>query len=193
MKSGQLQKRERTVMRGSDKAFIVAFDSTPRVLQTWSSHSAELFAALAKMQARDQTALYDAIVYSLYNFTGVRGQRALVVVTDGKDTSSRFTYEQALEYAHRSGVPIYAIGIGIRDLDISTRFNLSRICTETGGNAFFIDPATDLASAYAEIADELRSQYIIGFYPPEKSGSKWHEVSVQVDGGKAKTVRGYYP
>ena len=183
----------RTVMRNGDKAFIVAFDSTPRVLQTWSARSAELFTALAKMQARDQTALYDAIVYSLYNFTGVRGQRALVVVTDGKDTSSRFTYQQTLEYAHRAGVPVFAIGIGIRDLDFGTRLNLSRICSETGGNAVFIDPNTDLASAYAEIADELRSQYIIGFYPPEKGGSKWHEVSVQVDGGRAKTIRGYYP
>ena len=183
----------RTVLRGGDKAFVVAFDSTPRVLQSWSAQSTELFSALAKMQARDQTALYDAIVYSLYNFTGVRGQRALIILTDGKDTSSRFTYEQALEYAHRSGVPIFAIGIGIRDLDMSTRSNLSRIATETGGNAFFIDPTTSLAEAYAEIADELRSQYIIGFYPPEKSGSKWHEVSVQVDGGKAKTIRGYYP
>jgi Ca-activated chloride channel family protein len=183
----------RAVMRGNDKAFIVAFDSTPRVLQTWSSKPPELFAALAKMQARDQTALYDAIVYSLYNFTGVRGQRALVVVTDGKDTTSRFTYDQALEYAHRSGVPVYAIGIGIHALDGETRIGLSRLCTETGGSAFFIDAATDLASSYAEIATELRSQYIIGFYPLEKAGAKWHEVSVHVDGGKAKTIRGYYP
>jgi Ca-activated chloride channel family protein len=183
----------RAVMHGSDKAFVVAFDSTPRVMQTWSSRPAELFAALAKMQARDQTALYDAIVYSLYNFTGVRGQRALVVVTDGKDTSSKFTYEQALEYAHRSGVPVYAIGIGIRALDAETKLNLSRLCAETGGSAFFVGEATDLAATYAAIADELRSQYIIGFYPPEKGASKWHEVSVQVDGGKAKTIRGYYP
>ena len=183
----------RTVMRDKDRAFIVAFDSTPRVLQTWSAKPPELFAALAKMQARDQTAPYDAIVYSLYNFTGVRGQRALVVVTDGKDTTSRFTYDQALEYAHRSGVPVFAIGIGIRALDGETRIGLSRICAETGGSAFFIDAATDLASTYAEIATELRSQYIIGFYPPEKAASKWHEVSVQVDGGKAKTIRGYYP
>ena len=183
----------RTVMRAGDKAFVVAFDSTPRVLQAWSATSDELFTALARMQARDQTALYDAIVYSLYNFTGVRGQRALVVVTDGRDTSSRFTYDQTLEYAHRAGVPVYAIGIGIRTLDAETRLGLARLCGETGGSAYFIGEATDLASTYAEIAGELRSQYILGFYPPEKGGTKWHEVTVQVDGGKAKTIRGYYP
>jgi len=182
-----------TVMRSGDKGFVVAFDSTPRVLQTWSRETPDLLRALAKMQARDQTALYDAVVYSLYNFTGVRGQRALVVLTDGKDTSSRFTYEQALEYAHRSGVPLYAIGIGVKDLDYATRSNLSRLASETGGEAFFIGDVVDLASAYSAIADELRSQYIIGFYPPEKAGTKWHEVSVQVDGGRAKTIRGYYP
>ena len=182
-----------TVMRSGDKGFVVAFDSTPRVMQTWSRETTDLLRALAKMQARDQTALYDAIVYSLYNFTGVRGQRALVVVTDGKDTSSRFTYEQALEYAHRSGVPLYAIGIGVKDLDYSTRSNLSRLASETGGEAFFIGDVVDLDAAYHAIAEELRSQYIIGFYPPEKAGSKWHEVNVQVDGGRAKTIRGYYP
>jgi Ca-activated chloride channel family protein len=182
-----------TVMRGNDKGFVVAFDSTPRVMQTWSRDTKDLLRALAKMQARDQTALYDAIVYSLYNFTGVRGQRALVVVTDGKDTSSHFTYEQALEYAHRSGVPLYAIGIGVRDLDYATRSNLSRLASETGGEAFFIGNIVDLAATYSAIAEELRSQYIIGFYPPEKPGTKWHDVSVQVDGGKAKTIRGYYP
>src|SRR5437762_2767849 len=183
----------KTVMRGGDKAFVVGFDNTPRVMQAWSASATDLVGALTKMRARDGTALYDAVVYSLYNFVGVRGQRALVVITDGKDTSSKFSYEQMLEYARRSGVPIYTIGVGIRTLDLETRMPLNRLCTETGGTAYFIGSAKELASTYTTIAEELRSQYILGFYPDDKNGTKWHSVSVEVEGGKARTIHGYYP
>jgi Ca-activated chloride channel homolog len=152
-------------------------------------------AGLAKLRAEESTSLYDAVVYSLYNFLGVKGQRALVLVTDGKDTSSKFSFDQAIEYARRSAVPVYAIGIGIRMSEVDTRFKLSRFCSETGGNAYYIEQASELNRIYSDIQNELRSQYILGFYPPEgvKPGSKWRAVDVQVSDGKAKTIRGYYP
>jgi Ca-activated chloride channel family protein len=183
------------VMKPGDKGFLVSFDSQAQLVQKWSSRVSDLHAGLSKLRAEESTALYDAIVYSLYNFHGVRGQKALVVITDGRDTSSKFTFDQALEYARRTGVPIYAIGIGISGPDIDVRYKLTRFCHETGGNIYYIENASDLHRTYAEIQDELRSQYILGFYPPEgiKPGSKWREVSVQTSEGKAKTVKGYYP
>ena len=92
-------------------------------------------------------------------------------------------------------MPIYAIGIGIGSTEVDTRFKLGRFCSETGGNVYYIQQASDLQRVYADIQSELRSQYILGIYPPEgaKPGSKWHEVTVQVNDGKAKTIRGYYP
>ena len=183
------------VMRKGDRAFLVSFDSQPQLIQRWSPQVADMNAGLAKLRAEESTSLYDAIVYSLYNFLGVRGQRALILVTDGKDTSSKFSFEQAIEYARRAAVPVYAIGIGIRMSEVDTRFKLSRFCSETGGNAYYIDQASELTRIYADIQNELRSQYILGFYPPEgvKPGSKWRAVDVQVSDGKAKTIRGYYP
>ncbi|MGZ4810032.1 MAG: VWA domain-containing protein, partial [Thermoanaerobaculia bacterium] len=141
------------------------------------------------------TALYDAVVYSLYNFLGVKGQKALVLITDGEDTSSKFTFDQAIEYARRAAVPIYAIGLGIRAPQVDVRYKLGKFCSETGGNVYYIDRADELGKIYADIQDELRSQYILGFYPADdvKPGSKWREVTVQVSEGKAKTIRGYYP
>jgi Ca-activated chloride channel family protein len=182
-------------LRSGDRAFLVSFDSQPQLIQRWSPHLADMNAGLAKLRAEESTALYDAIVYSLYNFLGVKGQRALVLVTDGNDTSSKFSYDQAIEYARRAAVPIYAIGIGIRTTQVDARFKLSRFCSETGGNAYFIDQASELTRIYTDIQNELRSQYILGFYPPEgvKPGSKWRSVDVQVGEGKAKTIRGYYP
>ena len=72
---------------------------------------------------------------------------------------------------------------------------LGRFCSETGGNVYYIDNAMELNRIYGDIQNELRSQYILGFYPDGavKPGSKWREVSVQVSDGRAKTIRGYYP
>jgi Ca-activated chloride channel homolog len=183
------------VMRKGDRAFLVSFDVQPQIIQRWSPQLADMNAGLAKLRAEESTALYDAIVYSLYNFLGVKGQRALVLVTDGMDTSSKFSFDQALEYARRAAVPIYAIGIGIPMREVDTRYKLSRFCSETGGNAYYIEQASDLSRIYTDIQNELRSQYILGFYPPDgvKPGSKWRTVDVQVSEGKAKTIRGYYP
>ena len=96
------------VMRKGDKAFVVAFDAEPRLMQKWSAKTADVHAALARVRAEDRTALYDAIVFALYNFHGVRGQKALVVISDGKDTASNYSFDQALEYARRTGVPSWA-------------------------------------------------------------------------------------
>jgi Ca-activated chloride channel family protein len=183
------------VMRKSDKAFVVAFDSSPHIVQKWSSDMTELNSGLAKLRPEESTALYDAVVYSLYNFLGVKGQKALVLLTDGKDTVSKFTYEQALEYAQRAAVPIYTIGIGIRMTEVDVHSKLNRLCSETGGTSYYIDNVTELSKIYTDIQNELRSQYILGFYPPEgvKPGTKWRSVDVQVSDGKAKTIRGYYP
>ncbi len=183
------------VMRKGDRAFLVAFDSQPQLIQRWTPKLADVNAGLAKLRAEESTALYDAVVYSLYNFLGVRGQKALVIISDGKDTSSKFSFDQALEYARRASVPIYAIGIGVGGTDVDTRFKLGRFCSETGGNVYYIQTASELGRVYTEIQNELRSQYILGIYPPEgvKPGSKWREVTVQVGEGKAKTIRGYYP
>ena len=183
------------VLRPGDKAFLVSFDTQPQVVQPWSSTLGDLHSALAKLRAEESTALYDAIVYSLYNFLGVKGQRVLVVITDGRDTTSKYTFEQALEYARRSAVPIYAIAIGVKGTDLEVKHKLARFCEETGGNLYSIDSASQLGKIYEDIENELRSQYILGFYPAGdvKPGGKWHDVTVQVTAGRAKTIRGYYP
>jgi Ca-activated chloride channel family protein len=183
------------VMKPGDKGFLVGFDTTPQLVQKWSRQIADMHASLAKLRAEEYTALYDAIVYSLYNFLGVKGQRALIVLSDGRDTASKFSYDQAVEYARRAAVPIYIIGLGIRSAEIDVRYKLGKFATETGGATYYIERADELSRIYDDIQNELRSQYVLGFYPPEgvKSGSKWREVTVQVAQGKAKTIRGYYP
>ncbi len=182
------------ILKPGDKAFVTAFDSEPVLVQKWTPSLADLSAGLGSLRAEDFTALYDAIVYSLYNFQGVKGQKALIVISDGRDTSSRFTLDQALEYSRRTAVPIYGIGIGIRTTDVEARFKFGRFAAETGGNTYYIENASDLVKIYQEIQRELRSQYVLGFYPPpDAKTTQWREVRVEVAGGKAKTIKGYYP
>ncbi len=183
------------ILRRGDKGFLVAFDKTPKVVQKWSAKVGDMHASLARLRPESMTALYDAVVYSLYQFQGIRGQKALVLISDGKDTASKFTYDQSLEYARRAAVPIYAVGIGIRGNQADVRFKLSKMATETGGSVFYIENASELKRVYDDIEDELRSQYVLGFYPaPEvKAGGKWRELTVQVQEGKAKTIKGYFP
>jgi Ca-activated chloride channel family protein len=185
----------KNVLKPGDKAFLVSFDTQPLLVQKWSSHVADLNAGLSKLRAEESTSLYDAIVFSLYNFLGVKGQRALVVITDGRDTSSKFSFDQSLEYARRTAVPIYAIAIGMKATDIDVKYKLQKFCSETGGSLYSIDSVEQLSRIYDDIQNELRSQYVLGFYPPGdvKAGGKWREISVQVSEGHAKTIRGYYP
>ncbi|HEY0372074.1 MAG TPA: VWA domain-containing protein, partial [Thermoanaerobaculia bacterium] len=183
------------VMRRGDKAFLVAFDTAPQIVQKWSTRVGDMHAGLAKLRPEETTALYDAVVYALYNFQGIRGQKALIVISDGKDTASKFSFEQALEYARRSAVPIYTIGIGIRANEVDVRYKLATLSKDTGGSVFYIEAARELQRVYDDIQEELRSQYILGFYPPAdvKTGGKWREINVQVTEGKARTIRGYFP
>lgn len=182
-------------LRAGDKGFLVAFDTAPQVVQKWSSRVGDMHAGLARLRAEESTALYDAVVYSLYNFHGVRGQKALVLISDGKDTASKFTYDQTVEYARRAAVPIYAIGLGIRANEMDVRYKLSRLASETGGSVYYIEQASGLQKIYDEIQEELRSQYILGFYPASdvKPGSQWREVTVQASEGKVRTIKGYFP
>jgi Ca-activated chloride channel homolog len=185
----------RNVLRPGDKAFVIGFDSAPVLVQKWTDSLANLNAGLASMRAEEATALYDAIVYSLYNFKGIKGQKALVVISDGKDTASRFTFDQALEYARRSAVPIYIIAIGIKQTEIDTRYKMGRFASETGAEVYYIEKAADLKKIYDTIHDELRAQYLLGIYPPAgvEPGGKWREISIQTERGKVRTIAGYYP
>jgi len=181
------------VLRGGDKAFVVSFDAQPQMVRNWTPNVGDLNAGLARLRADESTALYDAIAFALYDFVGVKGRRALIVVTDGADTASKLTFDQTLEYARRAGVPIYGIGIGIGIAEVDVRYRFSKLCNETGGAAYYVDRASDLKRIYEGIENELRSQYILSFYPPGDAAAKWHEVSVVVRGATAKTIRGYYP
>jgi Ca-activated chloride channel family protein len=154
-----------------------------------------LGAGLAGLKAERGTALYDSVVFGLYYFNGLKGQRALIVLSDGKDESSKLTLEETLDFARRAGVAIYTIGLG-KTLEHDAKKALEKLAEETGGRSFFVDEAKELSPIYQSIQEELRSQYLLVYQSTNaKPDKKFRTVDVKVrePGLEAHTVRGYYP
>lgn len=178
-----------------DRCFALSFSDKPKLLMERTSDVGAVAEQLEGLQAMGATSLHDAVVTSLYYFRGVRGRRALVLLSDGEDTSSSLAFKDALEYARRSGVSIYAIGLRIGRGDITVRGKLDALAKETGGRTYYIENAADLGTAYAEIEKELRSQFLLAYNSDQGGKQGFREVKVEVQGGKleARTIRGYYP
>ncbi|HSN89093.1 MAG TPA: VWA domain-containing protein, partial [Thermoanaerobaculia bacterium] len=185
----------RAVATPKDRCFALAFATRPALLIPPVDDVEAVALSLEEMRALGRTALHDAIITSLYYFRGQRGQRALVLLTDGDDTGSSTSWEDALEYARRSGVAIYTIGLDIPELKRGPRGKLSELAQVSGGRAFFIDRAEELSGVYEQIEDELRSRYFLTYNSglrADENGFRKIEVKVK-RGFKARTGRGYYP
>lgn len=178
-----------------DQSFAVSFANHPQLLMHRTSDVGAVETAVSSLHAVGNTALYDAVVTSLYYFRGVRGRRALVLLSDGDDTNSNIPFKDSLDYARRSGVAIYAIGLKIGVTSIGIRGKLNDLADETGGRAYFISKASELHSVYGQIERELRSQYLLAYSSDAPSeAEEFRTVEVKVKGKlKARTISGYYP
>jgi Ca-activated chloride channel family protein len=165
-----------------DRGFTISFDNEPYILSKLTNRKDKLYRSLAGLRAEGSTALYDAIVYGLYQFTGVKGKKALVILSDGKDTSSKFDYDTLLEYVKKSGISIYAVGLKIPTAELDVKYKLNKLAQVTGGQTFMIDSVKNLESVYKQINDELRSQYLLTYYSTNTEGKdKWRKVEVKVE------------
>jgi Ca-activated chloride channel family protein len=186
-----------TIIGQKDRAFTLSFDNEPYILSKLTNRKDRLYRSLGGLRAEGSTALYDAIVYALYQFTGVKGKKALVLLTDGKDTASKFDFDTMLEYVKKSGIAVYAIGFKIPTAELEVKYKLNRIAQFTGGQTFYVDKADHLDTVYKQIDEELRSQYFLTYYSTNASGAKdkWRKVEVKVEPTslQARAVSGYYP
>lgn len=179
-----------------DRATAITFNDHPNLAVDFTNDVSRLASGLAGLKPERGTALYDALIFTLYYFNGVNGQRAILLLSDGKDESSKYTFDDVLEYARRSGVSIYSIGLDLPGTDFDSRRKLSKLAEETGGRSFFLDEVTELEGVYDTIQRELRSRYLLAYQSSNTSGSEgFRTIEVEVDrsGVEAKTLRGYYP
>jgi Ca-activated chloride channel homolog len=194
-------------LRPQDFAQVVDFDSRVEVTQNFTNNVAELERAIRSSVAGGSTSLHNAIYISLKELAKIKAKseddvrrRAIVVLSDGEDTSSLVTYEEVLDLAKRSETALYTIGLQPREAPASKGFReaefvLRQLAQETGGRAFFITRVEDLKGIYNTISTELSNQYTLGYAP--KNGRRdgaWRRIAVQVarSGAIARTKRGYY-
>lgn len=186
----------RNLLRPRDRAFVVAFSDRPELLEGFTADFAALERALISLRADRETALYDAVVYSLFQFSGVRGRKSLIALTDGKDNVSRMDFEKMMDYAQRTGAVIYSIGIDLPITEVRTRSQLSRLARGTGGEAFFLPRGASLEPIYERINRELRAQYLLAYTSSSPGGrGVFRKVAVRVKrpGAEVRTIAGYYP
>lgn len=182
-------------LKPKDRAFGVGFATRPYLAMPPTDDLEAVSQSLEGMRSAGATALYDGLITALYYFRGFRGQRALILLSDGEDTASNTPWARTLEYARRSGVAIYSIGLNVPTLSFEVRSHLSSLSESTGGKVYFVDRAEELAGVYGEIERELRSRYYLA-YESERSADEYgyRPVEVRVKrGGKVRTARGYHP
>jgi len=186
----------RDLLRPRDRAFIETFSDRPDLLATFTADFSKLESALLALIADRSTALYDAVITGLFEFSGVHGRRAMVVLTDGEDTASKHSFHEVLEYAQRAGVTIYTIGVGLPATKLTVRSHLKKMAEVTGGKAFFVDSDSGLADIYSEIDHELRTQYLLAYASKsDKPNDELRAIRVEVDRPNVivRTISGFYP
>jgi VWFA-related protein len=186
----------RDLLRPRDRAFIETFSDRPDLLAGFTADFSIIENALLALYPDRATAFYDAVIMGLFQFSGVTGRRAMVVLTDGDDTASENEFSDALGYAQRMGVTIYTIGIGVGAAKVSTRWQLSKLASVTGGRSFFVTQDSELERIYEEINRELRTQYLLAYTSnSERPADELRKIKVEVDrkNVKVRTITGYYP
>jgi VWFA-related protein len=220
-RSGSMQTRLKEAQRAAtqftremgpeDLVQVIDFDHRVRVLQDFTTDHTAVDSAIKSIEVGGTTALYTAVYVALRNLARLTPpapdqirRQAVVVLSDGDDTSSLVAFDQVLDELKRSNISVYSIGLrSPTDLVLmlpkkpspSGDYVLRQFAMQTGGRAFFPQKINELADVYGEVAAEIGSQYVLGYVPTAaRSSNPWHTVSVRVTkpGYTARTRAGYY-
>ncbi len=169
-----------------DRAQVGAFNDKIQLSGEFTNDRDALIAALDDLYFGNPTRLNDAIATSLDELKDIDGRRVILVFTDGEDTSSRTRFGTVLNRARDEEVMVYAIGLeseyfnGMRVVRTRPARDLRKIAEETGGGYFELKQTVDLSPTFTRVAQELRSQYLIGFAPANLDG-RVHKLDVRVN------------
>ena len=189
------------ILRTQDRMSVLQFATNVKVLTPFTNKVSEIDRGLGQLRGDWSTALYDAISLGADNLGQKEGRKVLVVVSDGDDTAKNTTYAQALEQALRSEVMVYTIiDVPIEasaGRDTGGEHALITMSEQTGGKYYYVNDG-GLDKAFAKVSDDLRTQYLLGYYPRgQEPGRIFHRIHVTVPRAAAEdfNVRhktGYY-
>lgn len=185
----------------SDSAFVLGFDSTAEVTQDFTDSTEKLSHGVRQLRPGGGTALFDAVYYACRDKLAKSQsqgptRRAIIVLSDGEDNQSRVTREEAIEMAQRAEVIVYAISTNVSGIKTRGDKVLERFAETTGGRLFTPFKLQDVADAFTEIQDELRSQYALSYKPADfAADGRYRTIAIEAENHKNLRVRarkGYY-
>jgi Ca-activated chloride channel family protein len=188
----------------SDEYSLIAFNQQVQLVLDRTRDADAVLSKLSLVQTRGNTALYDAVYLGVDRVVhGAHPKRALIIISDGQDNSSRYNLNEVRRLLKETDVVIYAVGINDKDADsmlgMQGQAYLDELTSLTGGKAFFPQSDVELDEIFERIALELRHQYSIGYLPKDfRPDGKWRKLKVKVNpprGMPHLTVRsrdGYY-
>jgi VWFA-related protein len=185
-----------------DLAFVLGFDTTPEITQDLTNDTEKLSKGVRMLRPGGGTAMFDAVygacrdkLLKIHETGPTTTRRAIILVSDGEDNQSRVTREEAIEMAQRAEVIVFAISTNISGTKSRGDKVLERIAEATGGRAFFPFKIEDVANAFSEVQEELRSQYAIS-YKPADFIADGHYRSIQIAANnkkyKVRARKGYF-
>jgi Ca-activated chloride channel family protein len=189
------------LLRGQDQISLLEFSTEVRQVVAFTNQANRIDRGLASLRGGPATALYDAIYLGSQNLAPKQGRKVLVLVTDGGDTANTVTYAQALEQALRGEVMVYSIiDVPIEasaGRDLGGEHALITLAEQTGGKYFYASEG-GLDKAFAQVSEDLRTQYLLGYYPANQPpGLSFHRIHVSVPRAAAEAFQiryrtGYY-
>jgi Ca-activated chloride channel family protein len=188
----------RALLRDQDELDLMDFADTVREIVPFTNQKKRIESGLNDLQRGDATALYDAIYLGSQRLAGTSAadgrRRVLVLITDGGDTVKGAHYGQALEEAQRAGAMVYSIIIVPVAADAGRNTGgehaLIQMANDTGGKYYYVEDPQDLEPAFAHVSDDLRTQYVLGYYAPQRGAdASFRRITVRM---KDKELREKY-
>jgi len=188
-----------------DEYFIVSFANRPEMMADFTTDITKLQSKLILTPAKGMTAMYDSVYVGLEKLKeGTNPKKALLLITDGEDNRSRYTFQNVKEFVKEQDVQIYGIGI-VDDWNSQLsagktgRAMIEELAEITGGGAYFPDSVYELEDICTKIAVELKNQYVIGYHSTnETKNGKWRKLRLKVNPPKGiqrlsvRAKQGYY-
>jgi len=179
-----------------DTALVVSFNESVKGSAEFTGDVDRLERFVEGLQAWGGTSLYDAIHYSLGRIKDQPGRKAVIVFSDGADTTSSMEDKEVVDYARAVEATVYSIGFkgsgGL--MSSSPRGFLRKIATETGGQYFAPDKVGELIKVFNAISDELKNHYLLAYTPKRAADGTWREITLKVNrrDAEVRVRKGYF-
>jgi Ca-activated chloride channel homolog len=184
----------RAILRPQDGLSVMEFSEIVKEVVPFTSDERRIEQGITRIQSAGATALYDAIFLGASALEKRKGRKVMVLITDGGDTMSQTSYQESLRAAQISETILYAIIMvpieANAGRDLGGEHALIQMATDTGGKYYYATSINQLDRAFRQISEELRTQYLIAYYPPKKSSEEYRRIKVEVDPAAANLAPG---